>query len=42
MADQQRDNKVELSSFLLWGKQNVIGYKTQIENSQNLCNIHLV
>ena len=34
MADQQKDNKVEFSTFLLWGKQNVIGYKTQIKNSK--------
>ena len=42
MADQRKGNKVELSTFLSWGKQNVIGYKTQIENLKNLCNIYLV
>ena len=25
---------MELPTFLLWGKQNVIGYKTQIKNSK--------
>ena len=33
MADQ-RKGKVELSTFLSWGKQSVIGYKTKDENSK--------
>ena len=34
MADQRKGNKVELSTFILWGKQNVTGCKTQTENSK--------
>ena len=34
MADQWKGNKVELSTFLSWGKQSVIGYKTKDENSK--------
>ena len=34
MADQRKGNKVELSTFLSWGKQSVIGYKTKDENSK--------
>ena len=32
MTYQRKGNKVESSTFLLWGKQNVIRYKTQVEN----------
>ena len=34
MANQQKGNKVELSTFLSWGKQYEIGRQTQIENSK--------
>ena len=34
MADQWKGNKFELSTFLSWGKQIVIGYKTKDENSK--------
>ena len=34
MPDQLKGNKVELSTFLSWGNQSVIGYKTNDENSK--------
>ena len=34
MANPRKGNKVELSTFLSWGKQYEIGYQTQIKNSK--------
>jgi hypothetical protein len=29
MASKGKDSKVELSTFLSWGKESIIGYKTE-------------
>ena len=34
IVDQEKGNKAELSNFLSRGKQNVIEYKTYIQNSK--------
>ena len=33
MASSTKGNKVELSTFKSWGKENIIGYKTEVSTN---------